>query len=95
MAKTKQQKGPLGPAKLKAFLDEHGISKAKAGLGLNVSHVTIGNWITEKASPIDDRRKDIEIWTGGVIVESDWETEAEKKARKDRQVTPFVADGAV
>lgn len=86
---------PPGADKFSVFLTKNGIPKARAARDLQVSHVTVLNWVTRRAVPTHDRRQAIAVWTGGEVSESDW-ISTEERARLERfaEVQPFVPEGA-
>lgn len=80
-----------GPDKLSKFLERNGISKARVAVDLGVSAVAVFNWLTRRAVPTPERRKAIETWTSGEVVEADWLTEEERAlAERMATVAPYV-----
>ena len=79
-----------GPAKLGAFLEKHDISKRQAARDLRVSAPTVLDWLNEVKRPEKPNRKAIEVYTGGEVVESDWENDKEREeAERVAGVKPF------
>ncbi len=79
-----------GPELFAAFLEEHGITQLAASAAIGVSAPTVHDWIAETKRPRTHHRQAIEVWTGGEVPASSWETEAERGAVAN--VVPF--DGA-
>lgn len=54
------------------WLADNEVTREDAAKELNVSRVTIWNWIKRRSAPLDPVRKDISRMTGGYVSESSW-----------------------
>lgn len=79
------------PEKLGEFLKKHGISKASAGKALDVSHVTILEWIERRKHPSPPHKRAIATWTRGEVPEDGWPLSDREKALEEKadKVRPF------
>lgn len=79
-----------GVKKLRAFLEENGISKREAARAVGVASPTMLDWLRGRKTPTQAHRRAIRIWTKGKVNESDWESERERKAALQADsVEPF------
>lgn len=81
-----------GPEALSAFLKHNGIHRDAAAASLNVSRTALYYWLTEHTSPGEQARRDIEVWTHGLVAASSWGPSADHR-KEPGKVEPFKPEG--
>jgi len=74
-----------GPARLKLYMSQRGVSQTKFAKILRVGRVTLCRWLNEEQRPDGEGRERIALATDGFVRPPDWETPAEFTARRDKE----------
>jgi transcriptional regulator with XRE-family HTH domain len=74
-----------GPARLKLYMVQRGVSQTKLAKILRVGRVTLCRWLNEVQRPDRECRERISLATEGFVQPADWETPAEFTARKEKE----------
>jgi transcriptional regulator with XRE-family HTH domain len=77
-----------GAAALKQFLELKGLTQHSLAIAIGVSDPTVHDWVDGIKRPRHFRRKQIEDWSRGEVLESLWLTEVERETI-EREVVPF------
>jgi len=81
-----------GPKLMLAEIARRDITRAAAAKEIGVSHVTLHFWLNDKHRPTGPRPELIEVWSGGRVPRSAWQTVEERAALKEaRKFSKAVA----
>lgn len=84
-------KPTAGAKQLRSFLQDNKLTQEACKSALGVSGSTVHDWLGGYKRPSAHHRKQIEIWTAGVVLADAWEHPREKKDLTT--VAPFRPTG--
>jgi len=73
---------PKGPALLRQFMEQRGLTLREVGAALGVSHVSVLAWRRRRSTPQDAIREALDRWTAGAVPAESWLTKDDVERRE-------------